>query len=460
MIRLVRSSTIQHLQRTVAQLQHAMEAIDVLTYRPEADEATSYKGNPYRSADKQVIELSRKYEGLADWGCQIARNMIDTRAAFTIGSGIKIYPKDEREPAERELSWCNRFIDHNNLDEEIPQDWAREAEIEGKFLVRLIGNPAVKNPAPFPNGMVEVRYIPWTAHKFEIRTQDGDYATYAEAVYRVDGMAEEIKLQPPEFVFKRFGGRTHKVNDVAPRLGAVLGQMENLDKALWDLRRINHLFASPTPWANAENAAEAQQLDAALRGINWKIGKLLVTGGLKNFELRSTDAAGVENLLKEVTVLAQILSGCSGVPVHFFGFPELLSNRATADNLLEMIIAATSRERRIWVGAYEELLQKAMTMANERFQAGLNPDLVGVDIPLVSSAKLKELTEVWLPLYLGSAISLETLLARVPEVDVQKELDRIKNEREESLAQTAAIMEDAGDDDDDQQPTAQGGAAA
>ncbi len=443
-------ASVQHLREQVSHLQ---EVVDVLTYRSDATEASRFKGNQYPNFESQVREISRKYEGTADWGCQIARNMIDVRASFTIGSGLQVKARREENSAKREIAWCNEFIEHNNLDEEIPQDWAREAEIEGKFLARLISNPDVQPLGKFPRGMVEVRYIPWTAHGYEIDTQSDDYATYTKARYKVNGQGEEVALDPANFVFKRFGGRTHMVNKVGPRLGAVLKQMEDLDRAMADWRRMNNLFASPTPWLNCEDANAVSQLSSALQKINWKIGKLLLTAGVKEFKLAGLDSAGKDSLKQEIENIIKILSGCSGIPVHFFGYADLMSNRATAENLLELVQASTSKERRIWVGAYEELFRKAMEIANTEFNLGLDPQAITVDIPLISSAKLNELKDVWLPLYMGNTISLPTLLSKIPEINPEEELKAIEAEREEMLTQmemesATAIDEDEDDEDD------------
>src|SRR4030042_1031469 len=41
------------------------------------------------------------------------------------------------EEGEKELEFAEAFLDYNNLDEEMAQEYAKEAEIEGKILLKL-----------------------------------------------------------------------------------------------------------------------------------------------------------------------------------------------------------------------------------------------------------------------------------------------------------------------------------
>jgi hypothetical protein len=96
-----------------ALLQHAVE--DILTAQSAA---TSSVGNPYPNDTAQVAELSKKYEGKADWGNQVNRNVIDVRAAFTMGGGATPVVKEGVTGGDRELGFIQEFIERNDLDEE------------------------------------------------------------------------------------------------------------------------------------------------------------------------------------------------------------------------------------------------------------------------------------------------------------------------------------------------------
>lgn len=203
----------------------------------------------------------------------------------------------------------------------------------------------------------------------------------------------------------------------------MLKLLEDIDKALWDWREMNHLFGAPTPFFKVENKSDVKPLQAALSEIQWRIGKLLITNA--DFSMVEITGAGAESIRKEIETKAKISSGMVGVPVHFLGFVDLMSNRATADNLMELLFASTSMERNSWVGLYSSMIEKAMRMHNEQMQNNLDSRALKVDIPEVSYQKLKELQEVWLPMYVGGGISLPTFLSKVPDVDVGAEIDRL-----------------------------------
>ena len=84
-----------------------------------------------------------------------------------------------------------------------------------------------------------------------------------------------------------------------------------------------------------------------------------------------------------------MISGTTSIPIHYLGLLDLLKNRATGDNTRELIMAGTVRERMIWVGVFEELVEKAMGMYNSKTglaqkTAQTRPEEDQVKIPVVS----------------------------------------------------------------------------
>jgi hypothetical protein len=127
-------------------------------------------------------------------------------------------------------------------------------------------------------------------------------------------------------------------------------------------------------------------------------------------------------LEKEIITNAKMISGNVGIPIHFLGFPDLMSNRATSTDLFELIMASTAKERLVWAGFYEEMFDKALTKANKNF----TPGQVKAEILQVSDAKIQELASVWLPLYTGGVIDLDYMLSKIPDIEpskVKKSLD-------------------------------------
>ena len=387
------------------------------------------------------------YQGTADWGTPMARNVIDVRAAFTLAGGVRAVPKETAKKGEaaRELEFIEGFLDFNGLREDLPQDWAKEAEIEGKFLATL--------RADMETGQVAARYFSYTSCNYTVVAAPDDYADYQLVKYK-DSNGVEKTIKPEWFVYRPFGGRTHNVNDTPSKAASVVWCFEALHKALHDWRQANRLFASPTPYFKCSNPAEVQALLDKLQEMSWKIGQFIA--GTADYSLVGMPTTGIDSLQKEITSNAQIISGNTGVPVHFLGFPELMSNRSTADTLFDMVAASTHRERRIWASFYTELFDRALELANAELKTGFRTGLIKAEIPELSSKTMLELKENWLPLFEAQALSLETLLSKVPDLDdPSAELKRIQKAAGEAAAQALEAMRAHGGNDPQDEENAQ-----
>lgn len=357
-----------------------LQATTDITTNTDTTSTRHYVGTPskYSTYLQQVTQLGKLYDNKADWGCMIAKNVIDMRTAFSVGKGIRCIKRAHFEgDAEAELTWCKEFMRYNNLDEEMPQEYAKEAEIEGKILLRLMWQPDTRQ--------VRVVYVPWRLFSYTISTPSYDFFSYTNASYQASNIPENnFNLSPEFFVYKRFGGGAYQINETPSKTTFVLREMEDLDRGLWDWRKTNNLFAAPTPVFLTPDKQTAQALQAWLDGSNWKIGMALVLGGENvSFDMVGWKGDGYTTLKEETQALAKTISGTTGIPVHFLGYPELLSNRDTAENLIELIALSTNKERNTWTGAYEELFQKALAIYNVAMGTNFNPLAVGavVDKP-------------------------------------------------------------------------------
>ena len=153
------------------------------------------------------------------------------------------------------------------------------------------------------------------------------------------------------------------------------------------------------------------------------------------------DISGVDSIEKEIEDLVKMISGSTGIPVHFLGFVDLMSNRATADTLIEMVNAATTKERRTWIGAYEEVIRKAMIMYNAEANQGmskekqLDPNKIKVNIPVITKEHYDRIEKIYLPACVAGKLSDEAFLAMIPGFDVKAELERKKANEESELEQ-------------------------
>lgn len=385
-------------------------------------ETAKYRGNEYLTYAAAVEAIDKKYRGVSEWGCLQTGNIIDIRAAFIISEGIQIQQVKKGE-GERELEFARLFLKHNNLDEEMAQEYAKEAEIEGKILLKLDWDEAAKT--------VEARYVSWIANKYKIMSDPKDYTKYLSVEWTPAGR-DKVKLEPSDFVYKKFGGRVNDPNDAAPKIMKCLTQVDNLDKALRDLREIDRVFAAPVPVMEFPGDPEAaEEAQVKLDKMNWKIKKALATSGV--FKYVQPAMQGTDMLLKEVESLGEVISGATGVPVHFLGFVHLLANRSTGENLADLLYASTLKERVTWIGAYEETLAKGMAIANSatgdaQKSTALRPERLKVTIPFVTQKHWEALEKIFLPAALGGKISDELFLSKIPGVNVDEELERQKSQ--------------------------------
>ncbi|MCK9598026.1 MAG: hypothetical protein M0R06_03230 [Sphaerochaeta sp.] len=386
---------------------------------------TTYTGNRYKDYTTAVAEVSNKYLGVSDYGVLQVGNIVDLRAAYIVGQGIKISadtPGDE--DATREVDFAQRFIEINQLDHELPQDLAREGEIEGKVLVKLFPISAEDAEGGVD---IAVRWISWTTNKYSVVVSRDDYLQLEKVTWNPPA-GSPVTLLPEDCVYKRFAGRMDVPNETMPRVAKCLTQIENLDQALRDWRQINKLYAAPTPHVQCDTAQQAKELGVAMESINWKIGKFFAHTGVFSYAQPSSEGqAAIES---EIITLMKLISGTTGVPIHFLGAPELTTKYgAASEGLLEMIAMSTAKEREIWRGAYQEMLTKAMLKWNaETKMTALNPKLVRVELPVVTEAQWARLTSVWLPMRTGKEISQKTFLRQVPGLDVDKEIEELEGE--------------------------------
>jgi hypothetical protein len=414
---------IKTLKTKVAKLQHTLDILSC-----QVVESSTITGNPYPTYSLAIAETAKKYEGTADWGIQQVRNIIDVRSAFIIGNGIKVKPK-EKKNSEREVEFIQGMLTSNNFDRELTQELAKEAEIEGRCLVKLIPNIEKKR--------IDVRFISYTTTNYKVHAKEDDYQEYEKVTYK-DG-SQEVTLEQDEFVYKKFAGRVHKVNEIMPKVAMVLRQCEAIDKALVDWRKINHLFASPTPHFECMDKKQSEDIYDILRNNNWDIGKVLVTPG--KFTLVETSGTGVQSAENEITTNAKMISGATGVPVHFLGLPDLMSNRAVSHDLMEFVNASTKKETEVWVGFYEELFYKALKMANKVFKKNFSEDGVNVSIVKFTEGQMREIAETWLPLYNARVITIRDLLSRIPDIDVEETIKQKNEEDNQMLARIKAESE-------------------
>jgi hypothetical protein len=408
---------------------------DILTLQ---ETTHAYVGNDYQVYEDVVYAIGEKYCGRAEWGALQTRSIIDLRGAFILGEGLRVtHTTETRAEAERELQFATDFMSFNDLDGELDQEMAKEAEIEGKIAIRLwLDEESYRDW----DGMVSARFLSWQTRKYTVEADANDYLWYKNLKWKAAGIVLAGNLNEAQFVYAKFGGRINMPNEAQPKIAACLTQIDRLDRALRDLREIDHLFASPTPYFKVLSVAEGQAIETYIEKTNWRIGKALVTSS--EFNIVSAPITGVDNLIAEIELCVKMISGATGIPIHYLGLLDLLKNRSTGENIRELIMASTTRERQTWIGVYEELLTKAMQMWNATYaaqkspEAQLDPTRIKVDIPQVTQEHWDHIQNVLIPAVAANIISKEHVAGQIPGVDQEKEAE-LRGEQEAKDAEQA-----------------------
>ena len=443
---LSRKAKIRQLQE-IAESQHnkiqglykIQEAL-TLTLGTLSRSASTYKGNEYQTYETAVTAIENKYNAKADWGVTLTGNIIDLRAVFIIQNGVQVTKAEglEGEDGDKEIEWAEAFLAYNKLDREMIHEIAKEAEIEGKILFYL---ELDKDTDP---AMVSIRYVSWTDTKYNIITADDDYLNYEKAVWTPSGSDKAQTLEKPQFVYNKFGGRLTKPNQAQPKIMKCLTQIDDVDRALGDWREINNLFSAPILDVQCDDKETAEQAAVALNDFNMKISKAFIHAKSKASYI-GPPIEGMDSLLKEIETKIKIIAGNTSIPIHYLGLLDLLKNRATGESTREVVIAGTTKERDIWKGTIQETIEKGMDLYNKSEGVSkmsdarkLDASKIVVDIPVFTQEQWDHIEKVLLPMYLGDGISIEYLLSQVPNLNVQKELDRIAQKKEDRADQLEA----------------------
>jgi hypothetical protein len=440
--KLTKRSQIKQLQEMVSgqykQIQgmYRTQESMTLTLGTLSRNNSAYVGNSYRTYETAVKAIEDKYNAQAEWGVTLTGNIIDLRAVFIIQNGIQIRKAEglEGDDGDKEVDWVEAFLAHNKLDREMIHEIAKEAEIEGKIALYLTLDEKA-DPA-----MVSIQFISWSDKKYVVHTKENDYLTYTMLTWTPDaGSSKKQELKVEEFVYNKFGGRLSKPNQAQPKIMKCLTQIDDVDRALRDWREINELFAAPVPDVKCDDKETAEQAAVAWDKFNMKIRKAFIHAK-SVFSFVGPPIEGMDSLLKEIETKIKIIAGNTSIPIHYLGLLDLLKNRATGDSTREVVIAGTTKERDIWKGTIQEVIEKAMAKFNASTgvvkMSGakkLDPKKIIVDIPVFTQEQWDHIEKVLLPMYLADGISLEYILSQIPNLNVSKEMERLAQKKEDRV---------------------------
>jgi hypothetical protein len=398
------------------------QADDVLTssatgVSTAGDGDNKYK-NRFPTYTEQVHDINDMYNSRTEFGSEFLRAVLDTRVSFIAGEGLVIKAKNKQL-----TDWINQFLDFNKLRSSKLMDAVLLSEMEGKSLMGLF--PSTKDEK------IKVKLFSYYVTPYRVVMDDFQLGeiTKIEATRN----EQDIVLTPDRAVYVKIGGSPDRVNRTVPRIANVLTDIDNGSRTRYDLRHNNHLFGKITPYFKTETSNEAKSLYEKIIAKLWKPGSAFA--GTADYSLVEPAGNAINSLKEELVISMKHISLNTGIPIQWLAYPELLSNRATADNMIEMINSATIRERILWQEGLTDLIRKAMAISFEKGWIKFNkPDDFKIEIPNVSIALLQQISSVWIPLEQNGYISKETVMGKVPGIDPIAEKKIIDKEKEENMA--------------------------
>lgn len=403
--------------------------------------------NNYPTYQKQLQTINYMYNNRQTYGGELVRALLDTRVSFIAGEGLSIKANGSVLKFIQNILNYNKMLDGSRL-----LSLALLGEMQGNDLLRLLWNEKDKN--------VKFSFFSKWITPYDIEHDKADIEDYKKAVITLDKNKEAtpentLKLKQEEFVYIKLGGSPDRVNDTPPKIANVLTDIENYSRAKYDMRKNNHLYGRITPCFLVENIKEAIALQKKISGTNSVIGRSYAGTAKQVFYLEPS-GQGQKVLKEEMTDLMKIISMNMSIPIQLMNYPELMSNRATAENMLEMINSGTVQDRLKYEEALTEAVQKAMIIAMDKGMPGAvnKPDDFELKLSLVSYANLKQIQETWLPLAEADYVSKKTVMSLLPGINPGQEEALLKKEKEERMADMPTVFKEAnnqeGNNDDDE----------
>ena len=378
--------------------------------------------NAYTTYESQVTETYNKYNGASSFGNQQTRAIVDLRTAFIAGEGISISCEDEATG-----EWIEDFIQKNRLDGNNFISAVKGSEMAGQSLLLL--RPWLWVDDSLYVRVSRVPYINTAPYKplykdelFREEVQD--------MLVRKDGVW--VSFGFTNFIYVRTGGDDIHAGGPVTKVGVILTDVENYDRAIKDMRRNNHIFARITPVFETKSASESTALKDKLQKERWRIGTAHI--GPAKFSYATPGQGAHENLKSEMGSTIKTVSSVTGIPVHWLGWVDMMSNRSTAKTLYDLIKNGTINERIEWENGMYNLIYKSQELyidSGGTELPALNPNYQ-VKLPLIDFEDFAERIKGWSVAYADGAISIDDYRNNVPGIDPMKTKKAIEREKEEA----------------------------
>lgn len=376
--------------------------------------------NNYKTYQSQVERSYQMYDAVCDYGAEILRGIVDTRVSFIMGEGLSVTCNNP--DAEK---FIEKMFNLNKLHGSRLLHFGLLGELEGKCLALLF--PDVKKAT------IKIRALPYYTNPYTVNYNPLDTDEVQSVDYKPKKKDGETKnISGKNIVYIQTGGSGRYKQETPSRIHCVLTDIENFSRAKYDLRKNTHLFGGDMFFFQTDSMEAAAAINSAIQDKSWEVGDSYA--GMAKLSILEPDGNGSDAILKDMLSSLKIISVMTGIPIHWLGYPELMSNRATADNLIQAIVSSTKRDRLVWEEGIREIIIKAIDMAIdsgiEKNNIKCDPDSIKVTLPLVSIELLKLMSEVWIPLWQGGLVSTETIMDKLPGINPYIEKERLKKQNE------------------------------
>lgn len=436
--------TIQAMQ--IEGLDYNMTMDNLLTGQPIGGvEGTQ---NIYRTYSSQVTATYKKYAGEDEFGNDQVRTIIDSRTAFIAGEGLSVALGENVNGDDKGYSELfTKFLEKNKLDSIRLFDITRATEMCGYAIISVLPTSDKFNFIPVLGLLNTAR----GKHFYQpvLRNPMNPYEIKG-FVKTVD--KEKTPVNITNAIYIRTGGYGYVEDYPTTKIGISLTECDNYDRALKDMRQLNYYMARITPDFKTKSSAETKTVAAAIANKKWKIGQSRV--GTAEFNYKVPTSGAHQNLQIEMTSNLKTMSGNSSVPVHWFGWVDQMSNRATAQELYAMVNNGTIMERE----SIESAMRQALILMQETYIDAGGPLITEVTedfevrLPLIDFGRFESTVKAYSMLHADEIISTQTYRNIVPGIDPLKEQQLIDEERKKELVRKSEFDDSEDDEELEEDP--------
>jgi hypothetical protein len=413
-----------------------------ITYEELIRKLSSNWVNQYLTYETQLEAIYKGYQTRSAYASNYISDIIDKRTNLIVSEGLSITAKKEKTQ-----KFINDFIDYNKLDGSKLIELVRISEMEGRILSILFPDTMRETDGTIET-YIKVKNIRFRKTKYKLNIDPRD----DEKIIKVEinnSLGELQSYNPDVFVYSHNGISLDE--DPNPCIASILTNCEYADRVLYDLRKSNHLFGFPTPNIVTTDNIMQKQVKNDIDGKQWKPGSALIGPTLEYPQPPNSS----EILKGEIALHMKIISSRTGIPVHWLGWTDLLSNRSTAMELRDFISTCIRDEKIRAREHMREIICKMMTMAVDRgIDGAVYDEDFEVDVPDVSIETVKALSETWLPLYDAEMISKFDFQNKIPGINPLKTNKQIEKDKQDNMDRyTANIQKPVHDENMNQDET-------